>query len=210
MAEATVLVYLFDPMQDPHFRQQVTKTNPKVAALASPPARQETVLYEAANRVRQSLGLPAAARHGRPLLVVVTKADLWGHLLPDGDWREPWNPGKEALAGLDVARIEQRSANLRALLNSICPEVVGAAEDFCRNVVYIPVSALGRLPEVGQGPGGQRIRPADIRPVWATVPMLYAMNRFMPGLVPSLKRPTPQSPRPSGKPTAPGKNVRRT
>ena len=52
--------------------------------------RQETILNEAAARIRRHAGLPQNARHERPLIVVLSKFDAWGHLLdrdiPEGPW----------------------------------------------------------------------------------------------------------------------------
>ena len=39
--------------------------------------RQESILLEAATRVRRYVGLPQNARHNRPLIVVLTKYDSW-------------------------------------------------------------------------------------------------------------------------------------
>ena len=43
---------------------------------------QQTILTEAANRVRQLANLPSGKKHDKPLFVVVTKQDLWGHRVP--------------------------------------------------------------------------------------------------------------------------------
>ena len=43
--------------------------------------RQETILSEAAQRVRRYAGLAQSQKHDRPLIVVVTKFDSWKHLL---------------------------------------------------------------------------------------------------------------------------------
>ena len=43
--------------------------------------RQDTVLSEAAQRVRRYTGLAQSQKHERPLIVVVTKFDSWRHLL---------------------------------------------------------------------------------------------------------------------------------
>jgi hypothetical protein len=80
------------------------------------------------------------------------------------------------------------SSALRALLLRVCPEIVGVAESFAREVTYVPASALGCLPVAGVGGKGS-VRPRDIRPVWVTVPMLYGLCRHLPGLITPLKRP---------------------
>jgi Double-GTPase 2 len=200
MAQARVLFFLFDPMQDPRF-QRLSRTDQGAGPAARPAGsrRQEIVLQEAAARVRRVQGLSQTTKHDRPLIVVVTKYDAWSNLLEESDPSEPWVANRENRSGVDLERVEERSNVLRELLLRICPEVVIAAEDFAREVTYIPVTALGRTP-VAAGPAGLAIRPRDIRPSWATVPLLYAMCRWMPGLVPSRKarrKPEPGNGRPA-------------
>ena len=87
-----------------------------------------------------------------------------------------------------MERVEARSRAARELMLHGCPELVRSAEAFDRDVTYVPVSALGKS-LVPTGPGNARtIRPRDIRPLWVTVPLLYAMCRWMPGLIPAIKR----------------------
>ncbi len=186
MAQAAFLLFLFDPLQDPRVRMwnQGARAAPKAPERAN---RQEDILVEAAGRVRRALGLPHNARHDRPLIVVLTKADAWGQLIKDGDWRDPWHV-VDGRAGLDVGKIEQRSQQLRELLLKGCPPLVDAAEAFAKEVVYIPVSSLGRSPEPGKNGGAACIRPGSIRPAWATVPMLYGLCRWVQGVIPALRR----------------------
>jgi hypothetical protein len=188
LAQAQLLLFLFDPTQDPRFlrrRQEKTGANDAVPARTS---RQESILSEAAVRVRRARGLSENARHDRPLIVVLTKCDAWAGLLEDGDLSPPWR-AKDGLAGLDRERIERRSQQLRRLMLELCPELVAAAENFAQEVVYVPVSALGRQPE--KGPHGLALRPRDIRPVWVSVPLLYGLCRWMHGLIPAMRRRPP-------------------
>jgi hypothetical protein len=67
--------------------------------------------------------------------------------------------------------------------------VVAAAEDFCQNILYIPSSALGRGPEVQQETGMLGIRPRDIHPKWAAVPILYMFAKWGGGVIPAAKAP---------------------
>ncbi len=187
LAHARLLLFLFDPLQDPRFLDLLRAREPRQRPLADrPPYRQEMILHEAAARVRRHLGLAPGARHGRPLVVVCTKSDSWSSLLPPGDDGEPW-VARDRLAGLDLDRLEGRSQALRELLRQACPELVSAAEDFCQEVVFVPVSALGRAP-VADASGKGVLRPCDLRPAGVTVPLLYGMCKHMPGLVPSVRR----------------------
>jgi hypothetical protein len=148
--------------------------------------RQETILGEAAIRLRKYKGISAYERYDRPLLVLVAKSDIWGPLLDVDTLSEPIVTAPEGhghVAALDVARITAVSARLRTLLQEIAPEIVTAAEDFCYDVTYIPVSALGHSPQQHPEQPGLLIRPRDIRPRWVTVPVLYAFARWHRGLV---------------------------
>ncbi len=86
-------------------------------------------------------------------------------------------------ATLDLDRIERVSAGLRKILLKLTPEFVAAAEDFCREVIYIPASALGTSP-IRQETGLLGIRPRDVKPRWAAVPLLYVLARWGGGLLP--------------------------
>jgi len=72
-------------------------------------------------------------------------------------------------------------------------DVVAAAEGFARDVTYVAVSALadrydpGRL-HVDAHSKLVSIRPRDIRPFWTVVPVLYALSRSLPGLIPCVRR----------------------
>lgn len=191
LAQSRLLLFLFDPIQDQRFRNLCKEHSIQSPTFASTrTSRQETVLLEAAARVRRYGGLSQHAKLDRPLIVVVTKADVWSSLLPDPGWSDPWK-SRDSLSGLDLERIERRSSEVRALLLRLSPEVVTAAESFARHVVYVPVSALGHSPESHPETKNLAIRPRDIRPLWVTVPLLYGMCRWMPGLIPNRRRKAP-------------------
>jgi hypothetical protein len=179
-------------MQDQRFRklcQDRGLLSPTLAGSRS--GRQESVLLEAAARVRRYTGLSQNAKHYRPLIVALTKYDAWAKLI-EGRKLEPWVQQDE-MYGLDLERIERRSEAARNLMRQVCPEVVAAAENFARDVAYVPVSALGQTPLPHPQSKSLAIRPRDIAPIWATIPLLYGMCRWMPGLIPACKRKTPQA-----------------
>ena len=188
VAHSRLLLFLFDPTQDSRFRRRLAAGQADQAgAMAGRISRQEAVLHEAAARVRRYTGLSHNARHDRPLIVVLTKCDAWSHLLDYPAVPEPWIR-TQTKSGLDLDEIKRRSQEARALMLELCPEVVTAAEGFAQQVVYVPVSALGRSPVPHPETGSLAIRPRDIRPVWATVPLLYGLCRWVSGVVPGLKR----------------------
>lgn len=150
-------------------------------------SRQETILTEAAARIRKLSGLSHHARYDRPTVVVLSKYDEWSHLCGPADDGEPWKK-TGAVTGIDIEQVEQQSQSLRQILSQFCPETVAAAESFATNVTYIAVSSLGNHMQVDPETGLAAMRPAEIQPYWVTVPLLYSMSKILPGLIPRLKR----------------------
>jgi hypothetical protein len=185
LACSRLLMFLFDPTQDVRFRTLCLGTGKNESVGKT--SRQESVLHESAVRIRKRVTLAHDAKHQRPLIIVVTKADLWSHHLGQTKWQHPWK-SKELVAGLDLDMVDGVSRRLRELMLGCSPEFVDAAENFAESVVYIPVSALGSMPVVQPETGRLAIRPRDIQPLWETVPLLYGLCRWVPGIIPSLRR----------------------
>jgi len=193
LARSHVLFFLFDPTQDPRFRKAVGITNSMPEAVRT--TRQEMVLTEAAVRIRRYANLPQGHKDNRPLFVVVTKADAWDGAVEGRGRQEPWTESHGQWV-FRTDKVERFSARVRDLLLKFCPELIQAAEGFFTNVTYVPVSALGQAPQRGGGncpswleadstrADGPAIRPADIRPLWVTVPFLMGL-RQVTDLVPS-------------------------
>jgi hypothetical protein len=191
LARSRALMFLFDPTQDPRFRElcKGLSNDPQLNG-ARNTQRQETLLTEASLRVRRYANLPPNTKHQRPLIVVVPKSDVWGKLLEGEDLiNDPFilSALKGKLAGVDTRRIDRVSRKLRSLLAQRTPELVSAAEDFCEHVVYIPVSSLGCSPEEATLPGatgtGLFVRPSQIGPRWASVPVVYMLSKWASGLL---------------------------
>jgi len=190
LAKSRALMFLFDPTQDPRFRElcRGLSHDPQLMGVRNT-QRQETLLIEASLRVRRYANLPSNAKHPRPLVVIVPKSDVWAGLLNGEDLTSsPILPDvvSSGIAGLDCGRIERVSGKLRQLLLRWTPELVAAAEDFCEHVIYIPVSALGVSPEeapIGDDKSGLFVRPKSIAPRWVTVPILYMFAKWASGLI---------------------------
>ena len=188
VAEAQALMFIFDPTQDPKFRQRVTSDDPQLKHGIRPGsggtlARQEIILQEMAARVRRYRGLGATGTHNATLIMVLAKADLWCNLIGDDLNREPiveGNPTK-----LDLPAIRAISVQCRTLMQQTCPEIVTTAEAFCSRVFYVPISSMGTSPMLVTD--GDRsfygIRPRDMQPRWVTVPALVALNQTVSGLI---------------------------
>jgi hypothetical protein len=192
LIHARALLFLFDPTQDLRFRRacQGKTEDPQMTSRASRltrevAVRQDTILLESAQRIRQFAGLAQGVKHKRPLIVVVTKHDSWSGLSNTSIDQSPWLQGRgTTICGLNIYAIEKLSCQIRDLLWELTPEIVSAAESFSEHVIYIPVSAMGRAPEVDPATGALGIRPRDIHPQWTEVPLLYYLARWQTGIVP--------------------------
>lgn len=182
LARSRAVMFLFDPTQDPRFRAACRSPE------GAPPAagrlsRQETILNEAAERIRRHAGLSHTAPYDRPLVVVLSKLDEWNHLLDTMGDGEPWRT-QAGVTGVDMDRIEHISGLLRRILIHYCPETVAAAEAFARDVTYIAVSSLGPNIRYDPATGLPTVRPAEIQPTWVTAPLLFCLSQATSRLVP--------------------------
>jgi hypothetical protein len=202
LALSQALFFLFDPTQDPRFRQAChgKSADPQIQIRTTRlaregPLRQDVVLQEAAARVRRYAALGQNARHSRPLIVVVTKYDAWSNLLDTQRITSPWStkPSGYGISSFNLEDVDRTSQKLRKLLWDLCPEIVSVAEGFAKEVVFVPVSATGRGPETDPATGADGIRPRDINPVWVEVPILYTLCKWMPGIIPYAKPPGPDT-----------------
>jgi hypothetical protein len=194
LALSRALIFVFDPTQDMRFRDACKgkSSDPQMAARAERlvrerPVRQETILLEAAQRIRRYSGLGQNEKHSRPLIVAVSKFDCWASLLGNPQLELPWIQGANGLCAVDTIRIERISQEIRGLLWKLAPELVAAAESFAEQVIYIPSSATGCSPEVDPVTGQFKIRPKNLRPIWVETPLLYAMSKWMQGLIPFVR-----------------------
>jgi hypothetical protein len=181
-------LYLFDPTQHARFRESLGHKELLGGGSSLKLNRQDLVVIEAATRVRRFSNLPDSVKHDKPLFVIVTKRDLWDHLLgetPGGPMLVQTKGGHEAL---NLDRVESESQAIRRVLRDNCPEVVNAAEEFAEHVYYFGVSALGAAPVKLPDSGLWGVRPADVKPVNVCAPILYAMHLRLPGIIPVAKR----------------------
>lgn len=176
------LFFLFDPTRDPRFRRDCESDDPQIKRGAAVES-QETLLVEALQRIRRYSDYRAERDLDRPIVVVVSKCDVWMHLLRD-KLITPWRGGKFATSALDLDVVGITSYAVRHLLLKYCPALVATAESFSSNVTYVPTSALGTSPVVRDG--ALVVKPADIAPIWASVPMLHMLAQFR--MIPMLRR----------------------
>ena len=185
-------MFLFDPTQDMRFRRlcEGKTSDPQMMVRSErfaqeKPVRQETILSEAALRVRRYAGIGQNQRFARPLVMVISKYDSWAELLPFKELPPPYLINKRTdLYALRLGMIEEISQAVGELLWGVSPEIVSAAESFSNQVIYIPCSATGCIPEIDSKNGGFGFRPQNLKPIWSEIPLLYVMSKWMGSLVP--------------------------
>jgi hypothetical protein len=213
MAKSGCMMFVFDPTQEAEFRKQLQGLSQDEQVQGGVMYRQDVLLAEAARRVKTYRGLPAGAQHDRPLIVLVSKYDAWHRLVGEARLGDPWvKHGSGRFSVLRVDAIRKVSAIIREMLRKHTPSIVSTAESFVdpRLVLYLPVSASGGPPVPGSG---GKFRAGDISPMWAEVPMLYALSQFGSsgavggGLIPFFNGPVnkPQSAAGVAEPVAEGK-----
>ncbi len=91
LAHARAILFLFDPTQDKRFRAVCRSKDIGPAGTRDHRlSRQETLLTEAASRIRKLSSLSHHARYDRPVVVVLSKFDEWSHLYNPLDEGNPW------------------------------------------------------------------------------------------------------------------------
>ena len=130
-----------------------------------------------------------ALKHTKPLIVIVTKKDLWGPLLSESvPAQQSLVTTRSGLTALNVEAIEDHSRKVRKLLNETTPEIVEAAENFAESVTFIGVSALGKMPKKMGESSLWGIEPDAIQPDGVTLPMLLSFHLRLPGSIPVASR----------------------
>jgi hypothetical protein len=147
---------------------------------------QSEVLDEVLERIRRRRGVAGVDRIDAPLIIAITKFDVWekalgGDPLPnDIDLVDGTGP-----PAIDIEAINEISSRVRLWLRSSCPEIVHAAENQVENVYYIPTSSQGTSPELHQDSDMLMVKPSSISPRLADAPLLLAMHFSTPRLIPA-------------------------
>lgn len=191
LANSSALFFVFDPLQDPRFADALEAVEPGASRFGLPfpvQHRQEIILREASVRIRRFLSMRNDEKHKSPLVVVVGKYDVWWKLFPEAkkiDWlrnsraKSGDSSNSQAIPGVNLSAINRLSANLRALLFRLCPDMVGTAEFFAEQVIFLPVSALGfsckEFSELSGDP--TLVRPRDIDPFQVELPLIWYLTR---------------------------------
>jgi len=125
--------------------------------------------------------LSASDKLSQPLVVVVTKSDVWHSLVPGIDIEtDPYSMEIRSdglkLGGLDMERIARVSEAVEEVLRRSVPEFVSAVRGIAQEVTFVPVSATGCSPVMSDGL--LRIRASKVSPWWVTVPFLMDLARL--------------------------------
>jgi hypothetical protein len=163
------IVMVFDPLQDQRFRAKFAAGHS--APHAAGHERQELVFTEAIARVRRLRGLDPSAPVTIPIVIALTKADVWADAALGSEW---WRLGASADSERLVAELKALSEKCRAVIRTIAPEFSSAVATLAEEVWFVPVSALGTSPARGLD-GRFHLRAADIRPRWAEMPFVLSL-----------------------------------
>ena len=202
LSRSQLLLFTYDPTQDPRMKQKILEKAPDRILKKGQGVAQEPYFQTAATRIKKFGGLGRRDRHKAPLIIAATKFDVWSDLLGEFDRSAvPWRQvrvasenGQSVTNAIDQGVIREMSGRVRRLLMQTTPEIVSAAENLSEDVTYVPVSALGwnnaaieYTDNEGVTKGNYQVRPADVKPFWAEVPVLYGVSRAFPKLVPAIK-----------------------
>jgi len=185
LLHAAALLFMLDPTKDPRFRKSLSNSDDPQLTRDGLIQRQDTVFTETLNRIRLHLGLDGNEQYRKPVVVLLSKSDLFGDDIADilGSTPWQWNADWETNC-LDVSYLRQVSFSVRGLISQHAPEVIRTVEAFAEDVLYMPVSALGCSPIPDPQHDGDSdsamllVRTGDIAPKWVEVPLLYVLFKL--------------------------------
>lgn len=185
LAASRGLIFTFDPTKDPRIQRKLPER--PGAPLAA--ERQDAILLEAASRIRQHAGVGPTHQVPQPLVVALTKFDVWKPLMPGFQLTSVFNPYPNSrVQALFMDAIAKTSRICRALLAEHCPEIVAAADSVSKDVTYCPVAAVGWHVRTDPQSGLPQFRAADSDPYGVLTPLLLLLAKNEPRLVLSVRR----------------------
>lgn len=202
MVHSQGIICLYDPLRDARMARKCNPDDPQIknAPLDDMQNNQTVMLNEIISRIKKHTGLKTGEKLRTPLVMVVPKFDAWQDIFPyklrtteevNGapvrhDRLPVYYHPKTMQYFLDLSLVAEVSYALRERLLGITPEVVAACETFFSTVYFVPVSAMGAAPVFVPEQDMIAIRPKDIAPLWAEVPMmiLFYHARLLQGVAP--------------------------
>ncbi|MDP7206784.1 MAG: hypothetical protein QGH11_14510, partial [Pirellulaceae bacterium] len=85
LSRSKLLLFTFDPTRDPRLQQRIREHSPGRLPKAVPGVAQEPYFQEAAKRIKKYAGLSRRDRHKAPLVIAVTKFDVWSDIIGEID-----------------------------------------------------------------------------------------------------------------------------
>ena len=131
-------------------------------------------------RIKRLLHMAGGRKLRSPLVMLIGKSDVWLHLIGAERLKSPLRPN-----GLDLRIVAANSRLIRDFVQSLCPEIVANAESLAEEVVFFPVSAFGHTP-LKLPDGRIAPDPNKLNPLGVDVPIIWALSRVVPGLIPVL------------------------
>lgn len=171
------VIFLYDPLKDIRLRQGCSSDDPQISKNAANITNQMTIFTEMVARIHKYSNLKANEKYDKPLIMVIPKYDAWRDSFPlDIEKLDLITYDQNMSPYLNMDIICAVSFCLRRYLLQVAPEIVGLAEGFSERVYFIPVSALGRIPEYDDEKSMIGIKPDHLSPIWAEIPFLLQLH----------------------------------
>ena len=204
LKESQGLVFVYDPTQEPKFREACRERSGDRQFQDVKVDSQDVLYGNVMNRLLSLRSMLPTDRVAIPLVVALTKFDAWSFLLDEkgslpAPYREIQTSDGKSLTVFDSTVIEAVSKRCRELLLRVAPQLVSTIEARCEpaGIRYMPVSATGG-PSAGKTraenwpfspsppppDGYDYFLQKDIKPDWAEVPLLTLIRTAAPELLP--------------------------
>jgi hypothetical protein len=160
-------------MQDSRMAGQCDASDPQQGRRYH--TNQMVLFNEMVARIRRYTGLQMKEKCSKTLVVVIPKYDAWKDIFPIDLQKTDfiYYSSSDMQNYFDIGTVTAVSYSMREMLGKIVPELVSACESFFESVYFIPVSALGHIPQLKNDEIS--ISPQDIAPIWAEVPILLQL-----------------------------------
>lgn len=177
LQHASGITFLFDPVKDARMISRCSQEDPQVSKV-NRSVNQIILLQEMIARIKKYANIRGGEKFKTTLVVVIPKYDAWKDDFPLDLAKTEFTyfDAKSICTYLNLSAITNVSYVMRKRLLQLSPDVVSTCEEFFERVYYIPTSSLGRMPVYDEQTSQIGIRPDDLKPIWAEVPMLLQMH----------------------------------
>lgn len=169
LERSKTLVMVFDPLQDQRFRSRFAPSHQSQENAAH--QRQELLFTEVVARIRRLRALDPSAPIAIPVVIALTKADVWAEAALGENW--PVLPAERDAESI-LRHLRELSGRLRDVMKGVAPEFEAVATALASDVWFVPVSALGTSPKK-RSDGSYSILASEIRPRWAEMPFVLSL-----------------------------------